>query len=52
MPLYECVIIVKRIEIKRRFVESDIECARTRTKDYLDDAIDENTMVATYEVKK
>jgi hypothetical protein len=52
MPLYECQIIVKRIEITKRFVESDIDSAMTRTKGFLDESIDANTLIATYEVKQ
>jgi hypothetical protein len=52
MPLYEGHIIIREAETQWRFVESDIESAKVRLQDEVDNLIDQCVKMGVIEVKE
>jgi len=52
MPLYEGHIVIREAETQWRFVESDIESARTRLQDEADTMVDSCVKMVVVEVKE
>lgn len=52
MPLYEGRIVIREAGTQWRFPESDIESAKTRAHDKLDDMCDQCVKMVVVEVKE
>jgi hypothetical protein len=52
MPIYEATIIIREAEVTFRFPESDIESARVRVQEEVDNMIDQCVKVAVAKVGK